>query len=135
MRLAFATLLALLVFATPAWASSVTIQSVDNSVPSRAAGARTVYAIEFTATNGVANAARITVAYPTGTTFTGGVTSDVLVGTTDVGGCFSPNGLEIECFMNSGASIASGTRVRVVLEGGDERVAVGCEDAHGEDHR
>ena len=93
MRLAVATIVALLAFASPAFASQVTVHSVDNTSPSRAAGARSVYTIEFTATNGVANGRRSRVAFPVGTTFTGGVDSDVFVGTSDVGFCTSPSGL------------------------------------------
>ncbi len=115
MRLAVVTLVALLAFASPALASQVTVHSVDNSTPTRAAGARTVYTVEFTPTNGIANTGRITLAFPGGTAFSGGVTSDVFVGTTDVGGCFSPVGLEIECFLNT--ALTAGTRARIVLGG------------------
>ena len=99
----------------PSVASQVTVHSVDNANPTRAAGARTVYAIEFTATTAIAANGRITVAFPGGTTFTGGVSGEVFVGSTDVGGCFSPVGLEIECFLN--AAMTAGTRARIVLGG------------------
>ena len=48
MRLFAVTLFAVLAFASPAFASSVRNVSVDNSVPSNAAGARGVYRIAFT---------------------------------------------------------------------------------------
>ena len=75
MRLAVATIVALLAFASPAFASPVTNLTVVNANPSRAAGARTQYAVGFTtsATGGLSSAAnsRINVTFPAGTTFTG----------------------------------------------------------------
>src|SRR3712207_7463266 len=50
-------------------------------------------------------------------TFTGGVSTDVLVGSTDVGSCFSPSGLTMDCFITSSASVAPGARVRIPIGG------------------
>ena len=89
-------------------ASSVTGVTVDNTAPTRAAGGRTNYVIDFTtsATGGLSAAAndRITVTFPTGTAFTGILTEDVFDGNgNDIGGCFSPNttNLTIDCFLAS----------------------------------
>ena len=121
MRLAVATFVAFLALASPAAAQSVSNVTVNNATPSNAAGARTIYVVEFTTSaNGVLSSqlnSRINVNFPDGTTFTGGTTSDVQVGTNDVGGCFSASGLTIQCFLDPGDSIAGNTRVRVTIEG------------------
>jgi hypothetical protein len=48
MRILALTLFAVLAFASPAFATQVTDVTVDNSVPTNAAGARTSYVVGFT---------------------------------------------------------------------------------------
>ena len=117
MRLLAATLFAVLAFASPAYATQVANATVDNSAPSSAAGARTSFVIGFKATNGVANAAKITVTFPTGATFPGWFGGTVVVGATQVGNCGSPNNGAIECSLFSAQTIAPGTDVVVTLNG------------------
>ncbi len=94
-----------------------------NGSPSAAAGARTQYVVGFTAsaTGGLSPAAnsRITVSYPSGTTFTGYAGAEVFNVTTDqvVGSCFGPSGLASECYLFSGEVVNAGDQVRVTLNG------------------
>jgi hypothetical protein len=121
MRLAVATIVALLAFASPALASPVANLSVDNANPSRAAGARTQYAVAFTtsATGALSNAAnsRINVAFAPGTTFAGYLSGIVRTGTDDVGSCGNPIALTIQCSLHPNRSIGAGQAVTVVFNG------------------
>src|SRR3954451_7821217 len=121
MRLVVITLFALFAFASPAFASSVTNVSVDNRTPTTAAGARTTYVVAFTLTTGISNAtaSRINVTFPAGTAFDG-LASETVVDTTngvDVGFCFGPSALTIQCGLDTGASIPAGRTVRVTFNG------------------
>src|SRR3712207_4187957 len=102
-------------------AHPVNAVTLTNPPPTNAAGGRTAYEVQFTTsgTGGMSGAAnsRITLTFPEGTTFTGGVTSDLRVGSTHVGSCFSPSGLQMECFISSSASVAAGARVRIPIGG------------------
>src|SRR4051812_39395564 len=74
MRLALLTLVAVLAIASPAFATSVTNVTVDNTAPSGAAGARTIYVIGLTTSAAgalPAHTGRIDVTFPAGTTFDG----------------------------------------------------------------
>src|SRR4051794_27063343 len=93
MRLVIATLLSLLAFASPAFASTVTEVSVDNTTPSAAAGARTAYRAAFKATSGLSGANTIRIALPAGTSapgWQGGAVHDV-TRNVDVGSCSNPD--------------------------------------------
>ena len=78
--------------------SPISAVTVDNTNPSRAAGARTQYVVGFTTSatgggmSGAANS-RIDVTFPTGTTFAGYVSATVrdLTTATDVGSCANPS--------------------------------------------
>src|SRR6187402_2562468 len=103
MRLLAATLFALLAFASPAFASGVTITSATNAVPSNGAGARTVYVVGFTtsAAGALSQTAgdRIDVTFDAGTnlnTFGNGVVHDVTTAT-DVGSCNLLTALTLRC--------------------------------------
>ncbi len=104
-------------------ANPITAVSVANATPSAAAGARTQYLVEYTAstTGALANAAnsRINVIFPAGTTFTGytnAVVRDVTA-EDDVGTCGSAVGTTIQCSLSFGAAIAAGNRVRITFNG------------------
>src|SRR3954454_13669597 len=121
MRLVVITLFALFAFASPAFASSVTNVSVNNGTPTTAAGARTTYVVSFTLTTGISNATagRINVTFPGGTAFDG-LASETVVDTTtgqDIGFCFSPAGLTIQCALDTNASIPAGRTVRIAFNG------------------
>src|SRR4051794_9327100 len=121
MRLAVATLLAVLVFAAPAWASSVTIQIVDTA-PSAAAGARTVYRVGLTTSAGgaLAGGAAVRVTLPAGTTTAGwqdGVIRDV-TSAANVGSCAVPNAQLIStCTLSAAAVVDAGDQVLITLRG------------------
>src|SRR3954452_823367 len=121
MRLVVITLFALFAFASPAFASSVTNVSVDNRTPTTAAGARTTYVVSFTLTTGISNATAvlINVKFLDGTAFDG-LASETVVDTTtgqDIGFCFGPNALTIQCGLDTGASIPAGRTVHVTFNG------------------
>src|SRR3954453_9912550 len=103
MRLLLATLTAVLAFASPAFAGSVTNVTLDNTSPSAAAGARTIYRVGFTATTGLSGGNTITIPAPDGTTFPN-FGAEITRGATTLGGC-SHNALTITCTLNSSASI------------------------------
>jgi hypothetical protein len=112
--------LGLLWTAAPARASMVTGLTVDNSVPTRSAGARTVYKIAFTTPGGVPALGSITVGLPTGTDFTGYNASSVVdttAGTAAIGSCGGPTGASVTCGLFSGQSIPPGHAVVVTLNG------------------
>jgi hypothetical protein len=124
MRLVLATLVAVLALSTPAFAGEVTNVTVDNTVPSNAAGARTTYVVGFTTTTGVLSQAgddRITVAFPAGTgldDWGGGDVRAAATGATVIGSCRRKAGdSEIECYLHSNRSIAAGQAVQVTLDG------------------
>ena len=122
MRLAVATIVALLAFASPAFASPVTNLTVANANPSAGAGARTQYAVGFTtsATGGLSSAAnsRINVTFPAGTAFSGYTSGTVRnAAAEDVGSCSNPTALTIQCSLFSGRSIGAGQAVSVVFSG------------------
>ncbi|HEY6888994.1 MAG TPA: hypothetical protein VI300_14475, partial [Solirubrobacter sp.] len=120
MRLLVATLFAVLAFASPAFATGVTNVSVTNAAPTRAAGGQTNYVVGLTtsAAGALTGAnARIHVAFPDGTTFPGWGGGILKVGGTTVGGCFGPSGLNVDCWLNTGASIGASTAVSLTLEG------------------
>ncbi len=96
--------------------------TVDPTNPSPAAGARTLYVVEFTAspsTGGLFGDAgsQIVLQLPSGTTFGSGFGGTINVGQTSLGGCNSPSGLVVTCPLNSSASAAAGARIRVTLRG------------------
>ena len=122
MRLAVATIVALLAFASPAFASPVANLTVVNANPSAGAGARTQYAVGFTtsATGGLSSAAnsRINVTFPAGTAFSGYTSGTVRnAAAEDVGSCSNPTALTIQCSLFSGRSIGAGQAVSVVFSG------------------
>ena len=105
-------------------ADHLTAVSLDNSVPSNGAGARTRYQVLFTtsATGGMSQAAnsRFTVTFPSGTTFggyTGGGVIDVDANDASVGSCSSPVGLTITCSFFGGASVAGGHQLETTFNG------------------
>jgi hypothetical protein len=121
-RLFVATLFAVLALASPAYATSVTNVTVDNTKPTSAAGARTGYVVTLTLTSGISNAlqSRINVTFPAGTTFEGRTGGETVVDLTtgqDVGFCTGPSGLTIQCQLDSGASIPAGRRVQITSNG------------------
>src|SRR4051812_16960341 len=93
MRLAVMTLFALLAFASPAYASSVSNLKVDNHSPSSGAGARTQYLITFDTSNkgNLAVGSTIDVTFPDDTSFAGASGGNVFDGATRIGSCPSPN--------------------------------------------
>ena len=120
MRLLVATLFAVLAFASPAFASGVTNVSVTNATPTNAAGGQTTYVVTLTtsATGTLTGAnARVHVTFPGGTTFPGWGGGILSVGGTTVGGCFGPSGLNVDCWLNTGASIGASTAVSLRLSG------------------
>ena len=94
-----------------------------NASPSPGAGARTRYQADFnvSATGGMSGAANsnITVTFPSGTTFGGYASGQVLDTTTSqtVGSCGNPTGLTIVCGLFSSATVAAGDHVRVTFNG------------------
>ena len=115
--------------APSARASSVTGLSVDNSVPTQSAGARTVYKIGFTTPGGVPALGSITVGLPTGTDFTGYNASSVVdttAGTAAIGSCGGPSGASVTCGLFSGQSIPAGHAVVVTLNGIANTTTVGA---------
>lgn len=117
----FPTLVALftLLLASPA-AAAVTDLTVDNTKPSAAAGARTVYRVGFTITAGLSGTDSVRVTLP-GDLGTDGWQTGTLRDETrgvDVGGCLRPNAVLIStCTFFSGQSVAAGTRLVAVLRG------------------
>jgi hypothetical protein len=100
--------------------------TVDNTAASTAAGARTQYAVAFTtsSTGGLAQSAnsRITVTFPAGTTGLDALNGTAVfdtsaAGSPQVGGCSSPSGLSIDCFLFGGASVAAGHKLRITFNG------------------
>ena len=110
---------ALLWAAAPARASSVTGLTVDNSSPSQAAGAQTVYKIGFTTPGGVPVGGSVTLGFPSGTGFAGYNGSTVVDATTgaSVGNCGGQNQGLVSCGLFSGLSIAAGHAVTVTVDG------------------
>ena len=105
-------------------ANQISQPTVVNSSPSAAAGAKTVYVVQFatSATGGLSAAAGsgITLVFPAGTGL-GSVTSSSVDDTTTsvngIGACNKPSGETITCFLNAGQSIAAGDSVRVTING------------------
>ena len=101
----------------------ITQPTVSISSPSAAAGARTVYFVNFStsATGGLSRQAvsQITVTFPTGTDITSalGNTSVVDVTTSTAVGACSKSGLIATCTLFSGASIAPGDQVSIEFDG------------------
>src|SRR4051812_39704439 len=93
MRLAVMTLFALLAFASPAYASSVSNLKVDNHSPSSGAGARTQYLITFDTSNkgNLAVGSTIDVTFPDDTSFAGASGGNVYDGATRIGSCPTPD--------------------------------------------
>jgi hypothetical protein len=110
---------AALLGAAPAYATSVTGLSVDNSSPTQAEGAQTVYKVTFKATARVTAPGSITLVFPAGTGFAGyngSTVVDTTTGTT-VGNCGGANGSTVACGLSTGQSIAAGDLVAVTLNG------------------
>ena len=105
-------------------ANQISQPTVVNSSPSAAAGAKTVYVVTFATskTGGLSNAAgsQITLVFPTGTNL-GSVFSssvdDTTSGANGLGSCNPPFGEMINCFLNTGSTIAAGDSVRVTING------------------
>jgi hypothetical protein len=98
--------------------------TVDNSSPSAAPGATTVYVVRFTTstTGGLSNVAgsAITLVFPSGTglgSVSASSVDDTTTGTNGLGACNPPSGETITCSLNPGASIAAGDSVRVTING------------------
>lgn len=119
MRLPTLVALLTLLLASPA-AAAVTDLTVDNTKPSAAAGARTVYRVGFTITAGLGGADSVRVTLP-GDLGTDGWQTGTLRDETrgvDVGGCVRPNAALIStCTFFSGQSAAAGTRLVATLRG------------------
>jgi hypothetical protein len=93
--------------------------ALSNSSP----GALATYTVGFTtsstgALSATANS-QITIAFAAGTGFTG-LTNRTVTDTTTgvvVGGCFSPSGTTITCYLNGGQTIAAGHSVSIKIDG------------------
>src|SRR5262245_13350012 len=121
MRLAVATLLAVLTLASPAFASSVTITSVTLS-PSSAAGARTVYRVNVTTSaNGALSGAQslqVTLPHASPAPNWVGGTLRSLTRSQDVGTCSNPNGNQTAtCTLFSGSVVNANENLQVILRG------------------
>jgi hypothetical protein len=110
--------------ARSASSSSVNKATVNNSSPSAAAGARTVYVVRFNTSNGggLSNGAgsRITLVFPAGTRLGSVFASSVDDTTTSangIGACNPPSGETITCFLRPGTVIVGGDSVRVTVNG------------------
>src|SRR5436190_2044080 len=118
--LAAVTIAALLAFAAPAFATTVTNVTLDNTTPSAAAGAKTVYRVGFKATTALAGnstpGGRISVQFPSGTTFNG-FGGTITRGTETLGGCSTPSGLVSQCSLNFSAAIAAGDTIVIRFSG------------------
>jgi hypothetical protein len=93
---------------------------VVHGSPSAAAGARTQYVVGFRATGELsAPNGRISVTFPTDTTFAGDTSGTVFDVTTgqSVGSCGVPSGLTIRCSLLSNGVINAGDDVRVTFNG------------------
>jgi hypothetical protein len=110
----------LLGFVGAAIASSVTNVTVSNTVPSNAAGAKTIYTVGFnTSANGpLVSGNQITLVFPAGTGLIGLVGSSVKDVTTNttVGTCIGGSGTTATCTVNSG-SVAALDQVSVTIDG------------------
>ncbi len=100
--------------------NAITQPSVTMNSPSNAAGARTVYSIQFdtSSTGGLSSAAnsQITITFPSGTNLSTVDSSSVLNSSgTDLGSC-SETGLVATCGFFGGNSVAAGAPVTVVLD-------------------
>ena len=121
------TILALLlmaVFAGVAQASSVSTPTVNNTSPSPAAGAKTVYTVAFTTSaNGALSAAvndQITIGFPATTDLSGLVGSSVKVAgnNSSIGSCFHASGTQnAVCQLGTGQTIAPNTAVTIEIDG------------------
>jgi hypothetical protein len=105
-------------------ASRVSNVMVDDSSPSAAAGAKTVYVVTFTTSRagGLSNAAGSTIklAFPSDTnmgTVSASSVDDTTTGANGIGTCNPTPGGTIICSLNPGASIAGDDSVRVTLDG------------------
>ena len=139
MRLAVATIVALLAFASPGLASQVTNLSVDNANPSRAAGARTQYAVGFTHHGDRRACRRRQQPHQRHVPRGDRVRRLTRAGPSarrgeDVGSCSNPTALTIQCSLFTGQEHRRRPGRRASLqrhhESGDRRP----EDAHGDDH-
>jgi len=118
MRYLLATVVAVLLLCSPA-SAQLSQATVDNASPTKAAGARTVYVVDFQTASELAGAERIRFEFPLGTGFTGwsgGTLRDVTAGQ-DVGGCSRAVDPVLECWLHTGRSIAAGHAVRATFEG------------------
>ncbi len=113
------TFAALFAFVSPAFASSVTTPSVDNTSPSAAANARTVYRVTFStsASGAFASTDKITITLPAGTGTLGstGGTIHANVRNVDVGSCSLQTALVLTCGLYSGSVINAGEQLTVTL--------------------
>ena len=95
--------------------------SVDNSTPTQAAGARTVYKVAFTtsSTGGLSEEAnsRINLAFAAGTSLANWTGGTVTVAGTTVGSCTRLADPNVECWLYSGRTIAPSTAVLITFEG------------------
>ncbi len=100
----------------------ITKLSVTNSSPTDAAGARTVYSIEFdTSTTGgmstLANSA-ITITFPSGTGLTNVNSSQILAGNQNIGDCsVNQNALTATCGFFSNETVGAGSPLTIQLGG------------------
>src|SRR5699024_4973518 len=101
-------------------AAAVTTVTVDNTAPSAAAGARTVYKVGLTVSAALSGTDTLTVTLPGGTTtstWQGAAVRDVTKAT-DAGYCNNPgSGLIITCALFSGQSINAGDQIVITLRG------------------
>jgi hypothetical protein len=118
-RTAVIALFALFAFTSPAFASSVTTPNVDNTVPSAAAGARTVYKVSFATVSGPLTLSdTVTVTLPAGTgtdDWQGGTMRDTTRGV-DAGFC-NVTALTVTCSLFSNQNIPAGNQVLLTLRG------------------
>ena len=95
--------------------------TVDNTTPTQAAGARTVYKVAFTtsSTGGLSEAAnsRIDLSFATGTSLANWTGGTVTVAGTSVGACTRLTDPHAQCWLYSGRTIAPNTAVLITFEG------------------
>ena len=112
-------------------ANQLNTVGLTNASPSPGAGARTRYQADFnvSATGGLSGAANsnVTVTFPSGTTFGGYVSGQVLDTTSSqsVGSCGNPTGLTIVCGLFSSGTVAAGDHLRVTFNGITNTSSVG----------
>ena len=108
------------------------LSGVTVGLSNTAAASNSTYVIGFTlsASGTLAGSAnsRIDITFPAGTTFASLTGNATVVDTTtgqDVGNCFSPSGLVIQCYLDTAATIPSGRTVRISFTGITNPAATG----------